>query len=222
MASNEPKQGSGGGGFFASVVSSLSNLGSAMTKSVNGVFSGFGEASKGANGYLQPQLVSISQGIALKSSLKMSTLVNAIASERLIRKGMVLNAATMVTIHLELYPWSNNDCDTTSCYCNIEKQPPLCEKHKDGNDSRAINSVIRRAADAITNLAHEHDSIKTCVRMEGGIPPLVELLEFTDTKVQRIVECNAHPTLIPMLRSEDVAIHYEVTTTPLARPAKSG
>lgn len=89
--------------------------------------------------------------------------------------------------------------------------------------------------------------------MEGGIPPLVELLEFTDTKVQRaaagalrtlafkndenknqvigpwigcstvglirisyiifttwqIVECNALPTLILMLRSEDAAIHYE-------------
>lgn len=91
--------------------------------------------------------------------------------------------------------------------------------------------------------------------MEGGIPPLVELLEFTDTKVQRaaagalrtlafkndenknqvttiwwkmhifklallsmnyeitmfvqIVECNALPTLILMLRSEDSAIHYE-------------
>ncbi|KAK0590718.1 hypothetical protein LWI29_030804 [Acer saccharum] len=21
----------------------------------------------------------------------------------------------------------NNDCDTACCYCNIEKQPPLCE-----------------------------------------------------------------------------------------------
>lgn len=96
------------------------------------------------------------------------------------------------------------------------------------------------------------------LRLEGGIPPLVELLEFTDTKVQRaaagalrtlafkndenknqvggllctrlfssqrsfilisllwymlsklqIVECNALPTLILMLRSEDAAIHYE-------------
>lgn len=91
--------------------------------------------------------------------------------------------------------------------------------------------------------------------MEGGIPPLVELLDFTDTKVQRaaagalrtlafkndenknqvtdlplevdwiklpsvlvnrvnaltlqIVECNALPSLILMLRSEDAAIHYE-------------
>ncbi|CAK7327003.1 unnamed protein product [Dovyalis caffra] len=99
---------------------------------------------------------------------------------------------------------------------------------RDGSNSRAVNSVIRRAADAITNLAHENSSIKTRVRMEGGIPPLVELLEFTDTKVQRaaagalrtlafkndknknqIVECNALPTLILMLRSDDAAIHYE-------------
>ncbi|XP_021594854.1 ARM REPEAT PROTEIN INTERACTING WITH ABF2 isoform X2 [Manihot esculenta] len=104
----------------------------------------------------------------------------------------------------------------------------LLKRHKDGSSSRAVNSVIRRAADAITNLAHENSSIKTRVRVEGGIPPLVELLEFTDTKVQRaaagalrtlafkndenkkqIVECNALPTLILMLRSEDAAIHYE-------------
>ncbi|OVA12569.1 BTB/POZ-like [Macleaya cordata] len=104
----------------------------------------------------------------------------------------------------------------------------LLKRHRLGLNSRAINSVIRRAADAITNLAHENSSIKTRVRLEGGIPPLVELLEFTDTKVQRaaagalrtlafkndenknqIVECNALPTLILMLRSEDAAIHYE-------------
>jgi HEAT repeat protein len=65
-------------------------------------------------------------------------------------------------------------------------------------------------------------------RIEGGIPPLVELLESQDLKVQRaaagalrtlafkndenksqIVDCNALPTLILMLRSEDAAIHYE-------------
>ncbi|GMI96005.1 ARM repeat protein interacting with ABF2 [Hibiscus trionum] len=104
----------------------------------------------------------------------------------------------------------------------------LLRRHKDISISRAAISVIRRAADAVTNLAHENSSIKTRVRMEGGIPPLVELLEFTDTKVQRaaagalrtlafkndenknqIVECNALPTLILMLRSEDAAIHYE-------------
>ncbi|OVA05484.1 BTB/POZ-like [Macleaya cordata] len=104
----------------------------------------------------------------------------------------------------------------------------LLNRHKCGYNSRAVNSVIRRAADAITNLAHENSSIKTHVRIEGGIPPLVELLEFADTKVQRaaagalrtlafkndenknqIVECNALPTLILMLRSDDAAIHYE-------------
>ncbi|EPS65254.1 hypothetical protein M569_09523, partial [Genlisea aurea] len=96
------------------------------------------------------------------------------------------------------------------------------------HSSCAVNGVIRRAADAITNLAHENSSIKNRVRLVGGIPPLVELLEFPDPKVQRaaagalrtlafkndenknqIVECNALPTLILMLRSEDAAIHYE-------------
>ncbi|KAA8548612.1 hypothetical protein F0562_000296 [Nyssa sinensis] len=104
----------------------------------------------------------------------------------------------------------------------------LLKRHKDCCSSRAVNSVIRRAADAITNLAHENSSIKTRVRLEGGIPPLVELLEFIDPKVQtaaagalrtlafkndenknQIVECGALPTLILMLQSEDAAIHYE-------------
>ncbi|KAK4418274.1 arm repeat protein interacting with a [Sesamum alatum] len=109
--------------------------------------------------------------------------------------------------------------------------PPLVDLLKrrgNGLNSSEVNGVIRRAADAITNLAHENSSIKTSVRIEGGIPPLVELLEFADPKVQRasagalrtlafkndenknqIVECNALPTLILMLQSEDAAIHYE-------------
>ncbi|XP_010666244.2 ARM REPEAT PROTEIN INTERACTING WITH ABF2 [Beta vulgaris subsp. vulgaris] len=104
----------------------------------------------------------------------------------------------------------------------------LLKRHTSGLNSRAVNGVIRRAADAITNLAHENSSIKTRVRTEGGIPPLVELLGFNDAKVQRavagalrtlafkndenkkqIVECNALPALILMLKSEDAAIHYE-------------
>ncbi|KAF3631830.1 hypothetical protein FXO38_26451, partial [Capsicum annuum] len=104
----------------------------------------------------------------------------------------------------------------------------LLKRHRTLQSSRAVSGVIRRAADAITNLAHENSSIKTRVRIEGGIPPLVELLGFADAKVQRaaagalrtlafkndenknqIVECNALPTLILMLRSEDTAIHYE-------------
>lgn len=89
-------------------------------------------------------------------------------------------------------------------------------------------SVARRAADAVTNLAHENNSIKNQVRTEGGIPPLVSLLETRDAKVQRaaasalrtlafkndenknqIVECGALPNLIFMVKSDDQAIHYE-------------
>uniref|UniRef100_A0A061SH38 Vacuolar protein 8 n=1 Tax=Tetraselmis sp. GSL018 TaxID=582737 RepID=A0A061SH38_9CHLO len=88
--------------------------------------------------------------------------------------------------------------------------------------------VVRRAADAITNLAHENAHIKSKVRLEGGIPPLVELLDSMDPKVQRaaagalrtlafkneenkrlIVESGTLPVLVQMLRSDDVGIHYE-------------
>lgn len=96
------------------------------------------------------------------------------------------------------------------------------------HNQRVVNGAIRRAADAITNLAHENANIKNRVRTEDGIPPLVELLESLDVKVQRagagalrtlafknevnknqIVECGALPTLIFLLRSEDAGIHYE-------------
>lgn len=40
----------------------------------------------------------------------------------------------------------------------------LLKRHRDGTNSRAVSGVIRRAADAITNLAHENSSIKTRVR----------------------------------------------------------
>ena len=45
--------------------------------------------------------------------------------------------------------------------------------------------MVRRAADAITNLAHENVSIKSKVRAEDGIPPLVALLEAYDPKVKQ-------------------------------------
>ncbi|XP_071738245.1 ARM REPEAT PROTEIN INTERACTING WITH ABF2-like [Rutidosis leptorrhynchoides] len=104
----------------------------------------------------------------------------------------------------------------------------LLKRHADGHNSGAVNGAIRKASDAITNLAHENGNIKTLVRVEGGIPPLVRLLESPDVKVQRavagalrtlafknddnktqIVDCNALPILVLMLQSEDVAIHYE-------------
>ncbi|ONH93589.1 hypothetical protein PRUPE_8G240700 [Prunus persica] len=102
----------------------------------------------------------------------------------------------------------------------------LLKRHK--RDSAPADGVIRRAANAIANIAHENSSIKTRVRIEGGIPPLVELLNFFNTKVQisaagalrtlafkndenknQIVECNALPTLVLMLRSEDAAMTFE-------------
>ncbi|KAH1077999.1 hypothetical protein GLYMA_19G156400v4 [Glycine max] len=94
--------------------------------------------------------------------------------------------------------------------------------------AQPLIDLLKRVADAITSLAHENTGIKTLVRMEGGIAPLVELLEFNDIKVQRaaaralrtlafnndanknqIVECNALPTLVLMLQSEDPKVHYE-------------
>jgi HEAT repeat protein len=89
--------------------------------------------------------------------------------------------------------------------------------------------TCRRTSDAITNLAHENNSIKNKVRQEGGIPPLVTLLHSVDPKVQRavagslrtlafkneenkniIVDLGSLPLLIQMLRSDDTTIHYEV------------
>ncbi|XP_019456522.1 PREDICTED: ARM REPEAT PROTEIN INTERACTING WITH ABF2-like [Lupinus angustifolius] len=88
--------------------------------------------------------------------------------------------------------------------------------------------LLRRAADAITNLAHENSVIKNFLRIKGAIPPLVQLLEFTDTKVQRaatgalrtlafknfdnkkqIIGCNALPPLTILLQSQDPTLHYE-------------
>lgn len=88
--------------------------------------------------------------------------------------------------------------------------------------------TCRRAADAITNLAHENNSVKNMVREENGIPPLVYLLRSVEPKVQRavagtlrtlafkneankdlIVGENALEVLVQMLRSDDSSIHYE-------------
>ena len=95
-------------------------------------------------------------------------------------------------------------------------------------NSSTAGGVARRAADAITNLAHENIEIKAKVRAEGGIPPLVTLLESHDSKVQRaaagalrtlafkneenknlIVDCGALPHLIYMVRDTDPEVHYE-------------
>lgn len=89
-------------------------------------------------------------------------------------------------------------------------------------------AIARRAADAVTNLAHENVYVKNLVRQKGGIPPLVALLESWDVKVQRasagalrtlafkndenkaqIVQHGALELLIRMLTSEEAGVHYE-------------
>lgn len=63
-------------------------------------------------------------------------------------------------------------------------------------------SVVRRAADAITNLAHENVVIKSKVRAEEGIPPLVALLDAYDAKVETELPMNvgiaSQPELEPL------------------------
>lgn len=114
--------------------------------------------------------------------------------------------------------------DAGAIFCLVT----LLKRFGSSSTARAVNGVIRRAADTLTNLAHENGFIKNLVRIEGGILPLVDLLESTDSKVQRaaagalrtlafkneanknqIVEYNALPLLILMLRSESVSIHSE-------------
>ncbi|XP_010536264.1 PREDICTED: ARMADILLO BTB ARABIDOPSIS PROTEIN 1-like [Tarenaya hassleriana] len=93
---------------------------------------------------------------------------------------------------------------------------------------KAAKSLLRRAADLITHISHENPRIKTIVRTEGCIPPLVKLLNFLDVKVQRaaagalrtltfrndenknmVVELDALPSLVLMLQSNDPSVHGE-------------
>ncbi|KAJ4849009.1 hypothetical protein Tsubulata_033336 [Turnera subulata] len=102
------------------------------------------------------------------------------------------------------------------------------KRHEVCDNLKEVSGVIRNAADAINNLAHENAYIKNIIRIEGGIPPLVDLLRLDHPEVRRaaagalrtlafrnednknqIVECDALPTLVPMLLSEDTAIHHE-------------
>ncbi|KAL8092696.1 hypothetical protein AgCh_034812 [Apium graveolens] len=104
----------------------------------------------------------------------------------------------------------------------------VIRRNKSGQIPQARVQAMTRAANAIMNLAENNSRIQSCVRSEHGIPLLVELLEFPDSKVQRaatgalgnlsydddenqnqIVECNALPALVLLLYCEDVSIHYE-------------
>lgn len=105
-----------------------------------------------------------------------------------------------------------------------QSSPPPDSQHNPVKSA----GVARRAADAITNLAHENVYVKNLVREMGGIPPLVSLLESWDVKVQRaaagalrtlafkteenktqIVDNGALELLIRMLTSDETGVHYE-------------
>jgi len=63
----------------------------------------------------------------------------------------------------------------------------LLKRNKNGV-SRSVHGVIRRAADAITNLAHENSSIKSCVRSVDFLyfpcAPSLDVFSTSDTKQQ--------------------------------------
>ncbi|KAI9117638.1 hypothetical protein K1719_011804 [Acacia pycnantha] len=107
----------------------------------------------------------------------------------------------------------------------------LLKRHKTCGNSPALTGLLRSAANAIKNLAAGNSSIKTRVGMEGGIPPLVELFEFDDSKLKgaaagalgglafknienkkQILKFNVLRKLLPMLGSEDATIHCEAVT----------
>ena len=110
----------------------------------------------------------------------------------------------------------------------VSELVPLLERCHPSQGSGPTASVARRAADAITNLAHENNRIKNIIRERGAIPPLVKLLDAKDAKLKRsaasalrtlafkngenknqIVEHGALPSLIFMVRSADPLIHKE-------------
>jgi len=118
-------------------------------------------------------------------------------------------------------------CDAEALHTLVSIVKRYAQKH-DLQLAGSSAQTCRRAADAITNLAHENSNVKNRVRQEGAIPPLVSLLHTVDPKVQRavagtlrtlafknednknlIVELEALPLLIQMLRSDDSTIHYE-------------
>ncbi|KAI9117235.1 hypothetical protein K1719_011401 [Acacia pycnantha] len=107
----------------------------------------------------------------------------------------------------------------------------LLKRHKTCGNSPAFSELRRSAANAIKNLAAGNSSIQTRVGMDGGIPPLVDLFEFDDVKLQsaaagalgslaykndenknQILKLNVLPTLVLMLGSEDATIHCEAVT----------
>ncbi|KAG4987009.1 hypothetical protein JHK84_034961 [Glycine max] len=63
----------------------------------------------------------------------------------------------------------------------------LLRRHKSCPICSPLVGLLRIVANAICYLASDNTNIKTLVRMEGGIPPLVELVEFNVTELQKAV-----------------------------------
>eukprot|EP00899_Mesostigma_viride_P018252 jgi/Mesvir1/26428/Mv16117-RA.2 len=139
-----------------------------------------------------------------------------------------------------LHRGSSKPAPTERNASNMQWYNPPAKRHKGGVASAchkhgaadrttpSCASLIRRVADAVTNLAHDNFGIKTKIKDEGGLEPLVALLGCYDSRVQRstagalrtlsfkhdvnkekIVEYGALPLLICMLRSDDELVHYE-------------
>lgn len=65
----------------------------------------------------------------------------------------------------------------------------LLKRHRNFQSSRAVNGVIRRAADAITNLAHENGSIKSRVRWVIVLLMVVQLFILFDPYSPSLSSC---------------------------------
>ncbi|XP_056161680.1 ARM REPEAT PROTEIN INTERACTING WITH ABF2-like [Syzygium oleosum] len=104
----------------------------------------------------------------------------------------------------------------------------LLKRHKAGSSSQSVNGLILRAAEAIAKLVLGNSSANFLVRMGGGIPLLVELLDANDKYVQgaaavvlcmlalenkenrnQILDCGALPSIVLMLKSENADIHIK-------------
>ncbi|XP_056175211.1 ARM REPEAT PROTEIN INTERACTING WITH ABF2-like [Syzygium oleosum] len=104
----------------------------------------------------------------------------------------------------------------------------LLKRYEAGSSSQSVNDLILRAVEAISKLAEHNSSAAILVRLEGGIPLLVELLDAYEIHLQgaaaaalcmlaleskenrnQIVDCGALPSIVLILKSENADIHIK-------------
>ncbi|KAI6668324.1 hypothetical protein NL676_019361 [Syzygium grande] len=104
----------------------------------------------------------------------------------------------------------------------------LLKRYEAGSSSQSVNDLILRAVEAISKLAQHNSSAAILVRMEGGIPLLVELLDAYEIHLRgaaaaalcmlaleskenrnQIVDCGALPSIVLILKSENADIHIK-------------